>query len=132
MRKLLSFFTSEPSKVSGSWGLTVSGCLFALIISLRRRAGVRSRSGRGVGGSLSSSSSSVPEGSDSSSWSRGPDTLGVASLGSGVSLSSAAEGGSQAADHVIGIVAGVYTRLEVQIYCQGPIQSQCRRGSKDG
>src|ERR1700730_89178 len=122
MRKLLSFFASEPSKVLGSRGLTVSGRLFALIISLRRRTGVRSRSGRGVGGSLSSSSSSVPDGSDSSSWSRGPDTLGVASLGSGMSLSSATGGGSQAVDRVVGIVAGVYTRLEVQIYCHSPIQ----------
>src|ERR1700726_2040231 len=106
MRKLLSFFASEPSKVLGLRGLTVSGHLFALIISLRRRARVRSRSGQGVGGSLSSSSSSVPDGSDSSLWSGGPDTLGVASLGSGMSLSSAAGGGSQAADRVVGIVAG--------------------------
>src|ERR1700730_11062575 len=106
MRKLLSFFASEPSKVSGSRGLTVSGHLFVLIISLRRRAGVRSRSGRGVGGSLSLSSSSVPDGSDSSSWSGGPDKLGVASLGSGMLLSSAAGGESRAADYVVGIVAG--------------------------
>src|ERR1700730_6965833 len=76
----------------------------------------------GVRGLLSSSSSLVPDGSDSSSWSRGPDTLRVASLGSGVSLSSAAKGGSQAVDRVVGIVAGVYTRLEVQIYCHSPIQ----------
>ena len=78
--------------MSGSWGLTVSGHLFALIISLRRCTGVRSRSGQGVGGSLSSSSSSVPDGSDSSSWSGGPDTLGVASVGLGMSLSSTASG----------------------------------------
>src|ERR1700730_14711662 len=123
MRKLLSFFASEPSKVSGLQGLTISGCLFVLIISLRRRAGVRLRSGQGVGGSLSSSLSSVPDGSNSSLWSGGPDTLRVASLGLGMSLSSAAKGGSRAADCVIGIVAGVYTRLEVRIYCHSPIQS---------